>query len=177
MLADLLTAWAEFLGDRLVNVCGQDAPDRVLRYHGGPPPDDAGCDNVLSVWWDPPLTLTGTSREQPCGGPLTATIGARWTRCWKIPEASKSGLIRDDVRWDADAAILADVAECVASEIVGLQCAPKTGNADPFVQAVLDRIASLSFAGANPYGPGGGSAGVLWRATVKIRATSRSEAS
>ncbi len=172
-VAGFLTAVAEFVGDRLVNACGQPAPGRVVRYFGHAIPDDYGCDDagLLSVWWSGPLTQSGAT---PCSGPPHVEVVARWTKCWKLPEPNGTGQTLYYAEWDADAAVLVDVAECVAREFIALFCAkrPPTVEDDPFGYAVVSyQMGSNSgkFTSANPVGPLGGIAGVEWRIAMDVR--------
>jgi hypothetical protein len=167
-LSDVLTGVAEYIGDVLVNDCGMPAPGRVLRYHGHAVPDEVQCDEtgILSVWWEPFLEPRVATGSTPCLGYPVVTIAARWVRCWQPPEVDQDGVTLVDPTWDADAAELADAAECVARGLMALDCAPDRD--DPFVAALLEVGRRYRFTGASPAGVGGGVAGVVWRLQLEL---------
>lgn len=176
MLAEVLTAYAEFVGDRLVNVCGQAVPGRVLRYHGHAPPEDLDCsgNGYLAVWWEGPALVPKDPRS-PCPGPLPVTLAAKYVVCWPIAEVDASGITLFDDGWDALAATLADVAECIAGTLAGLTCDDSPpSDADEFEVALLGAVRQPRFLGVTPTGAGGGSAGLVWRLQVVLGTASTS---
>lgn len=173
MLALALTRYAELVAELLINECDQPVPDRVLRYYGHGIPDDQGCgDNgILSVWWDGPGTTAGG--QNPCPGAFTATLAARWMRCWKPVEYTNSKTILFDDVWDADSGQLSDAAECVARGLMRLTCIPiRESEFDGKLKALADLVAkpTAGFVDARPIGPGGLVAGVEWRVSLGLRA-------
>lgn len=170
-LAAALTAWAEFLGDTLVNDCGQPVPSRVLRYHGGPPPEDYGCGNgYLAVWWQ--AGLGPKERTQQCTGPLTVTLGAKWMVCWKIAKADSKGVTLFDDQWDTDTARLADAAECVARALTRLTCPPPPSTPAALALFATMRQTSLRLVNVDPGRPSGGAASVTWQMSGDLLAPS-----
>ncbi len=169
MLAEVLTAYAEFVGDRLVNTCGLDEPGRVLRYHGHAPPEDVDCTgSYLAVWWEGPALVPRDGR-QPCPGPLPVTLAAKYVQCWRIADVTQDGITLFDDGWDGDAATLADAAECVAAALVGLTCADSVpDDADEFLAALLGAVHQPRFLGVTPSGANGGAAGLVWRLQVVL---------
>lgn len=173
-LAALLTAYAEIIGDAIVNdydwpESGVHEIDRVLRYHGHAPPEDMECGEVLAVWWEPPSLTVETTN---CAGPLTVTLAAKYLTCWKIAKVKAgpggSQIQQWDDSWDATAGTLADVAETVARRLVRLQCHERGDPIDEFGEAMLALIVRPRFVGATPTGAAGGAAGVIWRMTGQL---------
>lgn len=164
-LADALTAYAEFVGDTLVNLCGEPVPDRVLRYHNGPVPDEIECsrNGILSVWWDAPIYAG------KCGQPLVVTLGARWSVCWPVPEATPNGVVLADDEWDAQAGRFANVAECVGRALTALGCSdvPPTDKGAAFLAHVIS--GNLRLSAIRGHGPLGGVAGVGWTVDFPLR--------
>lgn len=170
-LSTLLTALNEYVGDVLVNDCDRPEPDLMFSYHGRPPDDCCTDAGTLSTFWA--LGSVSPGRETPCGGPPEFTIHIRYTTCWSIPKAGQSGVVVDDAqaaRWNADALMLADVADCVTRSIVALLCAEGTSE-DPLVAAITDELVNRSarFQDTTPILPLGGCAGVLWRLIASVR--------
>lgn len=167
-LGAVLTAFAELVGDSLVNDCGQPVPSRVVRYHGHSIPDDMECssDGILSVWWNAPIRPKDPTK--PCVGYPVATLSARWARCWKLPTVANGGITLWDDEWDGDAAILADTAECVSRALMRLSCL-EGSPAPAATQALLDLVTVPRFLSASPAGPQGGVAGVVWQIEVGLR--------
>lgn len=171
-LADLLTNVVEYVGEAIVTDCGRPTPTKVLRYHGtqpGLPQDCCTDDGVLSIGWAmeyPTDNWPNPSRgDSSCPGPLTATLAIHYDVCWSIPDADASGIeITDalDAKWDADAAMLADVAECVGRALVRLACGTATGTlaAAIFGETGCKRF---QFQNVTADGPGGGCARLTWR--------------
>lgn len=170
-LADVLTAYANLVSDVLVNDCGAPLPGRILRYHG-PAPDDMECstDGILSVWWDD----LNDSDPKHCAGVPQVVLGARWVRCWKQAEVDQGTMTLFDETWDADAALFADSAECVARVLMQLACVSKVPGSvnDDKMRALLDIIRAPVFLGARRHGPQSNAAGVDWRLRVGLRAVS-----
>lgn len=165
MLASALTAFAELVGDTLVNDCGQPTPTRVLRYHGGPVSEDIGCDNgILSAWWEP---MTPQESRRPCPGGLTVVLAARWVTCWKSPTVTPQGVTLFDATWDARAAVLADAAECVARVLARLDCTDVAEGS--YAAAVLAAMRNPRLVDVDAGGPGGGVANVQWRIEGVLR--------
>lgn len=168
-LGALLTAYAEILGDSIVNDAGQSVPERVLRYHGHAPPEDMECGNVLAVWWEgPSLTIDDAN----CSGPLQVTLAGKYLTCWKIakvkaaPGGATIQLWDDD--WDSTSGILADTAEAVSRRLIRLQCHERGDPIDEFGEAMMSLIVRPRFVSAVPSGAAGGAAGVIWRMTGKL---------
>lgn len=170
-----MTAVAEYVGDTLVNVCDRPAPDRVLRYFGTTGlPQDVQCspDGVLSVAWDrgwgtKNFPAEDSQRGAICPGFPTYLLAIRYDVCWKAPTITKAGVvILEDAQWDADAAMLADVADCVARALLRLGCPPA---ATPFAEAVLAecRLNSWAYRDVVP-SLGGGAARLTWRAFAGV---------
>jgi len=170
-LSETLTAFVEFIDDTLVNTCGAEQPDRILRYHGHAPPDELECPpaGILSVWWEPGLNPQSTTG--PCQSPLSVNLAARWVTCWKLPEVNEqTGVTLYDTTWDARASVLADVAQCVAAALANLSCNPAPPElATAFRSALLDHLSQPRYQSTSPVGVGGGIAGVLWRLNGIIR--------
>jgi len=166
-----MTALAEYVGDVLVNDCGQPVPDRVLRYHGTLPDDCCTEPGVLAVSWSEGRAATefptsaASMKNDPCASIPIYTITIRYRVCWPVPDVDESGVQLLDAEWDATAAMLADVADCVARGLLLLKCGAPTAPVDPLVAAVLDQVARgwLRFVDVSPSVPAGGCAGVLWR--------------
>lgn len=171
MLAAILTAYAEYVGDVLVNTCDAPAPGRVLRYHGHAPPEDLDCDadGYLAVWWEGPA-LAPRVQGTPCPGPLPVTLAAKWVRCWKIAQADETGITLFDATWDADAATFADAAECVSRALARLACLDADEVEDDSYLGVLLSLLGPrpSFLGVTPTGAGGGAAGLVWRLSATL---------
>lgn len=170
-LSGMLTALVEYVGQVIVDECALPAPGRVLRYHGDAPAD-CPADGQLSVSWErlyPTVQFPASSStaREPCAGYPMFVANVLYLRCWKIPEADETGVALEDTRWDADSAILADVAECVSRAIIRLSCAPSV---DPFAKAVTDRAprAAIRLLECTPIMPSGDSAGVRWKAYVGL---------
>lgn len=172
-LSALLTAVVEYVGDSIVNDCGRPIPTKVMRYHGTMP--DACCtdDGVLSISWSsgfPSATFPSRSTD-PCNGPPVYTIEVRYVTCWAgiDPTATGSVILPDD-QWDADAAILADVADCVARALTRLSCgSPDLG--DPFVAAIYEQAArgKVQWSETTIVRPGGLCAGITWKLYAALR--------
>lgn len=173
-----LTAYAELIGDTLVNGCGAPEPSRVLRYHGHGVPDDISCDGtdtgILSVWWD--TMLPGSTRD-PCQGVPSVYLHARWVICWKLAQADSGGITLEDATWDTDAALLAAAAECVARALLRLSCGippvPVDGEDEAVAKAralvTLAQNRKVEFVSAAPVGVSGGIAGVEWTVELRLR--------
>lgn len=155
-LSALLTTVAEYVGQVLVDDCDRPAPDRVLRYFGtdGLPSSCCTENGVLSVAWEP--SSRGRS-DEPCPPPPSYLLAIYYDVCWKLPDASAvAGIEIVDDDWDATAAMLADVADCVARGLNRLKCDnPPVGTK---AQAVLAELrggpgaaqSSWSYAGVTP---------------------------
>jgi hypothetical protein len=165
-LSLLLTALNEFVGDILVNDCGRPAPTRQLSYHGRLPHDCCTDDGFLVTSWESGRSEGG---GEPCAGLPAYTVNVRYVVCWDLPEVGTSGVeITDaqDTKWNNDALMLADVADCVARSLIGLTC-----DDDPLasVLVALSRKQGLRYTGVSPIVPLGGCAGVQWQLNAPVR--------
>lgn len=126
-LSGVMTALAEYVGDELVNTCDRPAPDRVLRYFGtaGLPQDCCTEKGVLSVSWSrgaASKNFPQESREVPCPGKPLYTLEVRYDVCWPVPNVDANGIDIIDDAWDELAAVLSDVADCVARALLRISC-------------------------------------------------------
>lgn len=174
-LPGLLTAYAEFIGDTLVNDCGRPVPDRVLRYHTRAPDDLCSEAGSLAVWWDTgtptvdfPVSAAGRTGPSCARMPMV-TLHARYVVCWPAPEDTGDGsqpVLLLDTEWDATAGMLAGVADCVSRYLMRLGCGASRAEqpATPAGRALMAQVAreSFRFVGASPTIPGGTCAGVEW---------------
>lgn len=169
MLSGALTAYAEYIADVITNECGRPVPARLLRYHGHAVPEDLGCDTgVLSVWWNQ-LRPQGSA---DCATPLETTLYARYVTCWKILDITREGkTILDDAKQDGDAAVLADVADCVSRALIRLDCAPAADDSETMrsLRAFALSGGKLPFLSGRPIGADGGIAGVEWSSSIRLR--------
>jgi hypothetical protein len=176
-LSGVLTALAEYVGDAIVNDCGRPVPDRVIRYHGTLPNDCCTDNGFLAVNWQTgfasvtfPAAATGTA--DPCRGLPVVEVRLRYVVCWDAPEVTQQGVTvnaEQDARWDADAAMLAEVADGVTRALLRLTCEISL---DPLFVAVMDEVGPkhwLRFVAADPIVPLGGCAGVQWRLYCGVR--------
>lgn len=167
-LSGVLTALIEYVGQVLVDDCGRPTP-RVLRYHGVMPHDCCTDDGFLVGSWErlypstsfPNQTATGAV---PCPGIPVAVLNLRYVVCWPVPPVSENGVTLIDDAWDAQAAMLADVADCVTRGLMRALCAPPPVT-DPLATALMlavgrDRLRLIE---ATPIPAQGGCAGVQWR--------------
>lgn len=171
-LSSLMTAMVELVGDVLVNECGVEAPDRVLRYHGVLPDDCCSEKGTLGISWEsdyPSSSFPNQNPTDPCVGGPVALLAIRWKTCWPVPDVSPAGVRLIDDQWDAKAAVIADVADCVTRAIIRLGCDPDLE--DPFVLAVLEHTGrkQVRLIAATPVPALGGCAGVLWRLYARVR--------
>lgn len=177
-LSELETALAEYVGDVLVNDCHRPEPDRILRYHGarGLPDDCCSKNGTLSISWErgyPSLTFPASAgtNASSCTGFRVYVLKVRYVVCWPgldVNAIDGQPRLPDD-EWDGEAAMLADVADCVAAALMRLSCDPDV--ADPFVVAVLEQVGARSmirFAEVTPTGPLGLCAGVLWTVYARV---------
>lgn len=177
-LSTLLTSVAEYVGDQLVNGCCLAVPDRVIRYHGPIPHDCCSDSGFIAVSWErqyasaqfPVETSTQTS---PCAGPMAVVVSVRFVKCWQIPDVDENGVRLADDTWDADAATLADISDCISRALIALACNPD--RSDPFVDAVMDHTdppgsmtPSVRFLEAKVIADQGGCAGVEWRLICRV---------
>jgi hypothetical protein len=171
-LPAILSSLAEYLGDVLVNECGQPVPDRVLRYHGNLPADQC-CDNgTLSVSWaeghaTDTFPVTAVNRlNDPCAAAPVFTLVARYMICWPVPEVDTGGVNVTPVQdqdYDAVAQRLEQVAEGVARALIRLEC-PAATQDSVAVGLVAGSVRGwLRFIDVTPILPSGGCAGVQWR--------------
>lgn len=167
-LGAALTAYAELVGDVLVNDCGEEVPGRVLRYHGHAVPDDIDCskNGILSVWWEP--SIVPLNLGKPCSGFPVVTLSARWVVCWKVADVKPGSISLHDAIWDADAGRLADVAECVARALMGLSCGTPQSDHARALLVLLRGDPKATFVGASPVAPLGGVAGLKWQIKVGL---------
>lgn len=163
---ELLGAVAEYVSDSIVNDCDRPVPDRVLRYHGPIPHDCCTENGFLAVSWE--RVVPSDERNTPCPGPPKTTIAMRYVVCWPIPDVGTGGVRLIDDSWDQRAAMLADVQDCVTRALIRLSCA-NTGDA-LWTEVLSETVCNaFRFTEAVPIPPGGGCAGVLWRASVGVR--------
>lgn len=183
-----MTALAEYVGQVLVDECERPAPDRVLRYFGGGVPQDCCTEKgVLSVAWDrgfPSETFPtdASGRARGCASRPIFVLSIYYDVCWNAPEANASGIDLLDSEWDGDAAMLADVAECVARWLIRAECGKVTdqNTTDDVVTKYAALVSaihegcedSFRFREVVPVGPGGSCARLVWR----VYAGPRSEA-
>lgn len=166
-LSGLLTAVADYVADVLVNECGRPVPDRVFRYHGRAPQDCCTDAGVLDVSWDrlfPSTSFpTAAGGSEPCPGAPVTPLTVRYTVCWPVPELQPTVLNVDFAGYDALAAELADVADCVSRWLLDLSCDPFLE--DPYVAAIFDHAprGRVRLVESSPILPAGGCAGVQWR--------------
>lgn len=174
-LSMLMTAIAEYVGDVLVNDCRVPVPDRVLRYHGPIPADCCTENGVLAVSWNDGYATqefpanAANAKAAPCSAVPLYSLSIRYRTCWPVPDVDTNGVQLIDPEWDTAAALLADVADCVARALVALSCDQQQGVVlDPFVRAVHEQVVRgwLRFTDVSPILPLGGCAGVLWRMTA-----------
>lgn len=165
-LSALLTATVEYVGDTLVNDCGRPVPTKVMRYHGTMPDACCTADGVLSISWSSGFASQKfpSRSSDGCTGPPVYMLEVRYVTCWAgIPDPSPQGIILPDDTWDDDAAMLADVADCVGRALMRLSCAPDLE--DPFVAAIFAETPSrqVQYVDATPIRPSGLCAGVTWK--------------
>jgi len=171
-LSDLESAIIEFIGDVLVNDCARPEPTKVMRYHGTMP--DACCtdDGVLSISWEQgfPSKIFPQRSTDKCVGAPVYTFNIRYVTCWAgLTDVSPEAVVMPDDQWDADAAMLADVADCVARQLLKLACDPISP--DPFTAAILEQVMANQFQwiDTTPVRPGGLCAGVTWRVYASLK--------
>lgn len=170
-LAAALTAYAELVGDVLVNDLEQPEP-RVLRYHGHAPPAEVQCgDGILSVWWAPSLTPKVSSGD--CQGFPVATLHARYVICWKLAEANNDGITLFDASWDRDAALLAEIAEAVTRVLLRLNCPAGEVTDEEKALRALATSGRVTFVQCVPVGALSDTAGVEWVVELGLRAAER----
>jgi hypothetical protein len=173
-LPNLMTALADYVAETIQVDAAQPPVDRVLRYQGGPAPDDCCTDNgILSVWHEKlyptiifpiPLTFSG----QMDGGLPVAVIGMRYAVCWNPAQVDANGhVIIDDTDWDRDAARLALVDEAVCDALLRLSCAT---HGDTLWQAVVGEVACSAFRFRDSLvsKPTGGCAAVQWHVVAGL---------
>lgn len=170
-LSGMLTALVEYTADVIVNDCGRPVPTKVMRYHGTMP--DACCtdDGVLSISWSNgyPSKDFPSRATDPCTGPPVYSIEVRYVTCWAGIDPSPEGVILPDDRWDTDAAILADLADCVNRGYLRLSC----GNPDmddPFIAAVFAQTLRnhVRWYDTTIVRPSGLCAGITWKLYAAI---------
>lgn len=184
----IMTALAEYVQQVLVDECDRPAPDRVLRYFGHGVPQDCCTEaGVLSVAWDrgfpsESFPTDAAGRQKECSASPTYALSIFYDTCWKAPEVDVSGVGLIDSTWDADAAMLARTADCVARWLLRFSCGKV--NEDTTTEDVVekaDALAATLSAGCSesfafrevvPIGPGGSCARLIWR----VYAGPRSEA-
>ncbi len=169
-LSGLLTAVAEYVGDTLANDCGRPVPTKVMRYHGTMPDACCSAEGVLSISWStgfPSRTFPSRSSD-PCVGPPVYMLELRYVTCWAGIDPHAEGLILPDDRWDADAGMLAEVADCVTRALMNLSCSPDT--ADPFTVAIYEHIFArqIQYVETTPIRPSGLCAGVTWKLYASV---------
>lgn len=170
-LSALLTAVVEYVGDELVNTCDRPAPGRVLRYFGTAGlPQDLGCDSdgVLSISFDrgypsEAFPADSSSRPPSCTAFPVYVVAIRYDVCWTEPEIDPDGITLIDDTWDADAAMLSDVADCIARALIHLTCGTATSEkAQAVVDAARGCDKGLAYKEVVP-SVGGGAARIVWR--------------
>lgn len=187
MLSELLTGYANLIGDVIVNrlgltvlSVGQEVPlpaPRVLRYHGHAPPDDLECgDGILSVWWE---SIAPKDTRDPCTGPPVIGLAARYGVCWTLADADEGGITLYDDAWDRDAALLAEIAEGVGRALFRLTCGG-SGNqptGDAQYDALVPLLLQPRYISTAPTGATSNSAGVIWRIQTGLRAETPTQGS
>lgn len=169
-LPDLLTAYANIIADEIVNECVDDIDAdsfRVLRYHGHAIPDDIGCENRLSVWWE----NIRPKAQGPCPLFPVVILNAKYVMCWKQADVTTKAVTVHYTQNDADAARLATIAECVTRRLFTLVCLQPNQidpDADPFAYAFAALADSPAYLDTAPGGPLGGVAWVNWRIQTSI---------
>lgn len=178
MLSEAMTALAEFVADRIINRCGMPLPQgfRILRYHGGPPPEDLDCGGgYLAVWWEGPA-FAPTDQAGPraqCPGPLTVVLGVKYVQCWQPADVDEDGITLHDTTWDADAAVLADLAQCITNHLLVFSCDDMDGLfSDEAYQEVARTLLRLRFLGVTPAAPQGAAASITWRVAGVVQSPS-----
>lgn len=173
-LANVMTRVAEFVGDQLVNTCERPAPDRVLRYHGTLPHDCCSDRGFLVVNFEREYPSTqfpspAANNATPCQGLPVAVLVVRYVVCWPLPDVDANGVRPIDDAWDAKAAVLADVADCITRAFMTLACKPDL--TDPFVEALIEATGheKVRLIETVPIVPLGGCAGVQWRIYCGVR--------
>lgn len=164
-IASVELAVVEFVGDVLVNDCGRPPPDHVFRYHLSVPHYCCTDNGVLAIHWtiesQQGAFPTGALKS-PCNGLLVTQLTVKYVVCWPAVEFDGGAVIMKDAEWDAQATMLANVADCVARALIRLTCDPQV--TDPFGVAVLEETAKrVQFIDTSPIPPGGLCAGVQWR--------------
>lgn len=170
----MLTAYANIISQVMVRECVDDIDEtklRVLRYHGHAIPEDVTCtgDGVLCVWWENILPKSTTT---PCPAFPVVVLHAKWYTCWK--EATVTGnkmtVHYDDN--DADAARLAEIAECVTRRLMDIACLSGVNavdeDDDPQAHAFLTLADKPAFLDCTPGGASGGAASLHWRVRTGI---------
>lgn len=170
-LSAVETALVDYVGDVIVNECGRPVPEHVLRYHGELPHYCCTEDGVLAIDWTLETfvsTFPTTPQRDPCAGLPVATLSIKYFVCWPAITFVDGHVVMDTDTWDSEAAMLADVADCVARALMRLRCDPT--NTDPFVQAVLAESGrQVQFIDAAPMPVRGLCAGVRWRMYAAVR--------
>lgn len=174
-LGVLLSAYADYIEQAIQDDAGQKEPDRVLRYHGGPAPDDCCTEaGVVSVWWKPlqattdfPVPLTFKGKLD--GALPLVTLHARFATCWTVPEVSPGGVLPEDPACDAEASRLALIAEGVTEALWRLSCSPVGG---PLWQEILGETGCGLFrfkqADTGDMSRAGGCASVTWECSAGL---------
>lgn len=174
-LSTLMTALIEYVGDVIVNDCGRPIPDRLLSYQGVIPDDCCSESGLLAASWADgrpvvkfPAQLA-SSEPDVCAAAPVYTISIRYRVCWPVPELNDDGIEVNpvqDAKYNEVASMLADVADCVARELISLSCVAGGSTPDPFAQAVLDNVSPrkwLRYVDAQAERALGGCTGVTWR--------------
>lgn len=174
-LSTLETAVIEYVGDVLTNTCGRPSPE-VIRYHGGPVPDDCCTeDGTLSIWWGRLFASKAfpSQSTELCVGPPVSELNLRYSICWPKADVGESGVLNVlDPAWDAKAAILADVADCVHRALIRLSCKPDPD--DPFIDAIQNELFpknAIRWRETTPARPLGGCAGVSWALYAAVKSS------
>lgn len=170
-LSGLLTGLVEYIGDVIVNDCGVEAPERALRYHGarGMPQDCCTDKGYLVAGWDSEWGSKSFPRRnsdpRECAIRPAVQITVRYVVCWPIPDLGDGGIRPLDAEWDAKAATLADLADCVTRALIRLSCNKIDADHRELADAVLELVNTdqLTYVETSPIDPAGGCAGVLWR--------------
>lgn len=170
-LAAIEAKLLEYVGLVMVEQCGRPEPAHVLRYQGTLADQCCPEEGVLSAHWegDKPKDPRGQQKDQSCL--LVAPIALRYVTCWHLPNDPRAITDAEYVRWDTDAAALADLAHCVSLALCRLGCSPVR---DPLFADVLGDTGcqEVKFTGAEPAGAGAtlsaGCAGVVWKVTVRL---------
>lgn len=172
----------DYVADVIVNDCTRPNPAYIFRYHGRKLPEVSMTippDGILSIAWDQEYSsnqfpATAALRPDVIVTIPVSVLVVRYVVCWAQPKAKGDGnlnfteALRDT--WDADSAMLADVADVVMRALTRLNCDDGIKDDEQSTGSLIDAgCHKFRFKEANPIGPEGGQAGVEWRSYVNVR--------